>query len=88
MDTTSAETIAKLTNILDAYHEFLESIELVFNYDWEVTEENIKSGYMIFNTFLEPDISDESDNWANRGSLLSAYRNLRALIGPPDDPSI
>ena len=28
-------------------------------------------------TFLRPDVGDESDNWANRGVLLAAYRELK-----------
>lgn len=28
-------------------------------------------------TFLRPDVGDECDNWANRGVLLAAYRELK-----------
>ena len=83
MDNASTATIGRLEEILDAYQDFLESFENVFDYDWDVTESNIKRGDMIFGTFLNPECGDESDNWANRGYLLSAYRELRKLVGPP-----
>ena len=35
-------------------------------------------------TFLYPGVSDESNNWANRGGLLTAYRKLRVLVAEQD----
>ncbi len=31
-------------------------------------------------TFLHPRVSDEIDDWGNRGKLLAAYRELKRLI--------
>jgi hypothetical protein len=66
---------------------FLVCFEAVFgDADWEMTrdilaapESYIASG----GTFLEPGVRDESNNWHNRGALLSSYRALKAELGKP-----
>ena len=60
---------------------FMECFEAVFSGDWEYTVGQLECNipdYVIAEdgTFLEPGIADESDNWANRGALLEAYRAL------------
>lgn len=37
-------------------------------------------------TFLQPDVSDESNNWGNRGSLLAAYRHLVEVLEKSNIP--
>ena len=74
-------TISKsLEELLASTESFLNAFELVFDLDWDMTKNCIAdSGYLISEsgTFLRPMVNDESNNWANRGSLLEEYRNLR-----------
>lgn len=69
--------------------DFLDTFELVFDNDWEFTKLNVLDDsddwiHRNNGTFLNP-FPDEhftggkGDNWANRSSLLSAYRELRAF---------
>lgn len=67
--------------------DLLCSLELVFHQDWAATACNLgmpeeHSSHTIApgGTFLEPGVPDECNNWANRGSLLRAYRKLRAVV--------
>jgi hypothetical protein len=60
---------------------FMETFELVFEHDWEfskscLTDEMQKYFIEEKGTFLSPKVSDEDNNWANRGSLLHEYRQL------------
>lgn len=59
--------------------EFIYSLNLVFDNDWEATKDRIISESFITEdgTFLDPNIDDESNNWWNRGSFLSRYRKIR-----------
>ncbi|WP_375320674.1 TIR domain-containing protein [Aliivibrio logei] len=61
---------------------FMLSFYGVFGADWDHTKESIISNYYIASngTFVEPNVSDEENNWANRGFLLQAYRNLVSYI--------
>jgi hypothetical protein len=58
---------------------FVCQFEWVFDGEWkDYTMGNICDPGFIRSdgTFLNPQVDDESNNWANRGSLLSAYRSL------------
>lgn len=58
---------------------FIWAFDLVFHGDWEHTLSCIKDPEYLISpdgSFLCPGVSDESNNWANRGSLLFAYRDL------------
>lgn len=71
--------------VMKAYEEFLFAFENVFHYDWEVTKDRISDPCFISGqgTFISPGCDDESDNWANRGALLSTYRQLKKMLGEP-----
>lgn len=71
--------------IVELASEFLERFRLVFEYDWEFTQATLQipaESHFIAagGTFINPGISDESNNWANRGALLSTYRRLDAVL--------
>ena len=69
--------------LLMALRRFLDSFELVFGEtDWWLTKEAISGDLAKYfidpnGTFIEPNVEDESNNWANRGSLLASYRCLK-----------
>jgi len=69
--------------LLIVMFRFVGSFEAVFgDIDWEMTRDIINSDslehYIHPNgTFIEPCVDDESNNWGNRGSLLSTYRDLK-----------
>lgn len=70
---------------LSALMSFWYSFEAVFGEaDWPTTLDNLQdyAKYLIDpnGTFLEPCVDDESNNWWNRGSLLSSYRRLKQQI--------
>ena len=69
--------------LLRAYESFLGAFELVFDNDWEMTLGRIADPDFISEkgTFLRPGVDDESNNWANRGALLAAYRELIDCLG-------
>lgn len=70
----------KLKELLATAETFLSSFELVFHHDWDMTKSCMEeSGSFISatGTFVRPEVDDESNNWANRGSLLGDYRELR-----------
>lgn len=70
-----------LDELLTTAEDFLSGFELVFDYDWEMTKNCIEnSEYFISGTFVRPNVEDESNNWANRGSLLEDYRELRNCV--------
>ena len=73
---------AEVEKLLFAYASFLDAFELVFDKDWEMTRDCIADPAFISErgTFLSPDVVDESDNWANRGVLLAAYRELKKSL--------
>ena len=76
-----------LREVVESIGEFTRSFELVFDNDWDFTLTMLRLdphelGFYITpdGTFLNPGVQDESNNWANRGALLYAYRGLlRAL---------
>jgi hypothetical protein len=65
---------------------FVDLFELVFENDWEHTKVTLHvpddlPGFITPDgSFLNPGVEDESNNWANRGSLLAAYRRLRSAL--------
>lgn len=66
--------------------DFLSAFELVFDIDWGYTKLNILDENFISEegTFIEPFPGEyftggRGDNWANRSSLLAAYRELKAF---------
>jgi|SRR5579884_1986459 len=73
---------------------FIETFWAVFDNDWEFT--TCRLGIMDENyyieegaTFLHPGVVDESNNWANRGAILAAYRDLLTAMrqfGLPSEP--
>ena len=69
----------------DRIQNFIDSFELVFDYDWVFTKDAINDEYQISEqgSFLDPFPGEyycggKGDNWANRSSLFSAYRELKA----------
>lgn len=79
--------------------DFIDCFELVFDMDWYFTKESISDEYLIKEdgTFLDPYPGEHftggpGDNWANRSSLISAYRELKAfaisegLYNPDNSP--
>jgi hypothetical protein len=87
------------SELQERIQDFLQSFELVLDQDWDYTKMSLKSEYLIGEngTFLDPFPGEhftggKGDNWANRSSLLSAYRELRAFaisenIYVPYDPN-
>ena len=62
--------------------DFLDLLYLVLHNDWEYSRERCTDPLFIDpqGTFVEPDVDDESNNWANRGALLWAWRRLTAHV--------
>jgi hypothetical protein len=78
-----------LRQVIQASEHFTKMFELVFDNDWGFTqtllkEENIDSFIRFDRTFLKPGVEDESNNWANRGALLQAYREMREALQSVD----
>ena len=71
-----------MENLLSASTEFVEMFEAVFGNDWDLTKDRIKDPAYVEpkGTFVNPGVEDEDNNWANRGSLLRAYRSLKQLL--------
>ena len=71
---------------LSALMSFWCSFEAVFgDADWEMTKGVLTCDMLDWyihpnGTFLEPGVEDESNNWGNRGSLLSSYRRLKQQL--------
>ncbi len=63
-------------------NNFIELFTLVFGNDWDFTKSAIDSESFILERgdFIDPRVEDESNNWANRGALLHAYRKLVEFI--------
>ena len=84
--TTSTGDIHEL---LQALSEFVTMFELVFDHDWTTTRailDNPEHYIESDGTFIRPEVHDEDNNWANRGSLLAAYRKLRTCLEHCDVP--
>jgi hypothetical protein len=74
-----SEKVSEVENIIG---DFVRSFELVFDNDWDFTKSSISDEYFIAKggTFINPKVSDESNNSANRGSLLDSYRRLIKVL--------
>jgi hypothetical protein len=64
---------------------FIASMEFIFDWDWEhtkscLTEDSIDYFISPTGNFLNPNIKDEGNNWANRVGFLSSYRSLREFM--------
>jgi hypothetical protein len=64
---------------------FLSMFDLVFHSDWDHTIQSLDPEYLNYYispnaTFINPNVSDEQNNWGNRGSLLASYRELVSFI--------
>jgi hypothetical protein len=71
--------------IEDAARTLVGAMEAIFGYDWDFTREQMQDlRYLVADggTFLEPGVSDESNNWGCRGGFLAAYRELADLLEP------
>ncbi|MGB5771871.1 MAG: hypothetical protein WBM32_18690 [Crocosphaera sp.] len=77
-----------ISELEEAISQFITSFELVFEYDWEMTKNSIADDLYISSsgTFIHPDVGDESNNWWNRGSLLSSYRHLVEVLDKNNIP--
>lgn len=86
MPNNFSESVNKLQNIEAELRDFLEHFEWVFHNDWEMSraclrDDNFKFYIEENGTFLNPQVDDESNNWANRGALLASYRRLKETLG-------
>ena len=75
-ESTQSANTAELVRAVDW---FASMFELVFDGDWPTTETNMAPSARFIDrrgTFIRPRVKDESNNWANRGALLGAYRHL------------
>lgn len=66
-------------DLIKAADAFAGMFELVFDYDWPTTQANLANPAGLIDergTFIQPLVEDESNDWANRGALLGAYREL------------
>ena len=78
-DLPGTPTSRNMEALLRAVDEFAGMFELVFDNDWQTTQAHIERPARFIDgkgTFLRPLVEDEDNNWANRGSLLGAYRHL------------
>lgn len=71
---------------------FVEMFWVVFDNDWWMTKACLGvregNGYVADGgSFVHPGVGDESNNWANRGALLAAYRELTEAMGGLGLPS-
>ena len=74
-----ATTSRSMVSLLEAIDAFASTFELVFDNDWQTTQANIEGSSHLIDrqgTFLRPLVTDEDNDWANRGALLGAYRHL------------
>ena len=64
---------------------FLTNFHAVFENDWEHTIQSLDPEWLKHYitpgaTFINPNVADEQNNWGNRGSLLTSYRELVTFI--------
>ena len=52
---------------------------VVFRYDWADTR-TMSGDEAKGATFIEPELSDEFDDWGARGALLEKYRRLASVM--------
>lgn len=73
----------EMSELLRALELFVRMFELVFDNDWSMTQAALENPEHLIaegGTFIRPLVDDEGNNWANRGSLLAAYRDLLACM--------
>lgn len=73
----------EIHELLEALSAFVTMFELVFDHDWDTTRailDNPEHYIESDGTFIRPEVHDEDNNWANRSSLLAAYRKLRTCM--------
>jgi hypothetical protein len=78
--------VIQFESIEGKVRDLLESIDLVFDQDWDYTRLSINdSSYVKGNgTFLNPYpgehyVGGAGDNWGNRSAFLAAYRDLKGF---------
>src|SRR6266545_4901531 len=80
----STPTADRVGELEQALAELTQVMYLVFENDWEHTQSMIaddRGSYLKpTGTFLNPEVTDESNNWANRGYLLSSYRRAVEVL--------
>lgn len=61
---------------------FLDLLYLLFHDDWDYARDLCADPLFIdpAGTFLDPRVDDDSNNWANRGAFLEAWRRLTAHV--------
>lgn len=69
----------------EALLDLVQSMALVFDLNWEMTSGQLEAPHLPWviaagGTFLRPNVEDESNNWANRGALLAAYRRAVEVL--------
>lgn len=72
-------------DFVDAVVRFAEMFWAVFHSDWEMTKLSLRvsDGTSFISdggTFLEPGVDDKANNWASRGQLLIAFRQLLIVM--------
>lgn len=65
--------------------DFMYMTNAIFSWDWEHTKYCLnvepKNPFISFNgDFLNPNVSDEGNDWGNRPGYLNAYRKLKAFM--------
>lgn len=67
---------------LAALCRLVDMVELVFDNDWDMTRYEIANECSIDpkGSFLNPLVSDESDNWWNRGAFLCEFRRALRMV--------
>lgn len=65
--------------------EFVFGTESIFDFDWNHTKSCLEDDNMKYfispeGTFLNPNITDEGNNWGNRPAFLKAYRRLKSYM--------
>ena len=66
---------------------FLSAYSLIFEEDWEYTKNCLENSHYFISptgTFINPNVTDEGNNWGNRVFLLNSYRRLIDYIANHD----
>ena len=64
---------------------FVGGTEAIFEWDWEHTKSCLDSEVIEYfisphGNFLDPNVEDEGNNWANRVGFLESYRKLKTFM--------
>lgn len=65
--------------------DFMFGTEAILDFDWDHTKSCLENGNMKYfispnGTFLNPNVEDEANNWANRPAFLKSYRRLKSYM--------